>query len=293
MSWELALAGGLESGDAAERLREAVVAAASGDRRRFDEVMMAAELEVAGSLLAEDVSTLRVLLDPEAAQPASYRKWISGAEDAPPPRGVCGVVAAHPSREMTEDPAWVIVGPEGPGRRVLSPGIGLRPGVRTMPPGKRRRGRTDAAASALALRSEAIDEVSLFERLYGFRYQPSLHQGARDTLYYRVRERLGESATLVREGGTIRLERSVALAVPDPRCSPPPEHALLAVLARKGEMSVREAAAALQIPLRTAQHALRALAEDGALQADKKGRELRYVLEDTTFCEPTRSTQVE
>jgi predicted transcriptional regulator len=63
------------------------------------------------------------------------------------------------------------------------------------------------------------------------------------------------------------------------------------VLAEQGRLSVRAVAQMLGIPVRTAQHALKALAEEGICEVERRGRELQYRIEDTTFSEPTRTTQ--
>jgi DNA-binding transcriptional ArsR family regulator len=73
----------------------------------------------------------------------------------------------------------------------------------------------------------------------------------------------------------------------DPRCSPPPEHSLLQLLAQAGHLTAKQAAEILGMPVRTAQHTLRKLAEDGACRAERDGRRMEYHLEDTTFMEPT------
>lgn len=107
-------------------------------------------------------------------------------------------------------------------------------------------------------------------------------------LYHRMRERLSTSATLVREDGELRIELHRGLAVPDPRWAPAPENAVLTALARLGAATAQEAAAALGLPLRTAQHVLRTLAKDGVCRIHREGRKMRYAVEDTTFAEPTQ-----
>jgi hypothetical protein len=287
MSWELALAtGACDREDAPSML---VRAALAGDRASLDRA--AVELGAASfASIREDVALLRSLLDPRT--PEGPLEWLGGRVDTTVPDGLHGVCSAHPDRAFSDDPVWVIAEPKWPGRRLLSVGLPLVAGAIILEPGSRRRGRTDAAIAALLLNGpEPIAEDLLFQRLYGFAYQSRLHQGARDTLYYRVRERLGEHGELERAAGAVRIRLERPIAVPDPRCAPPPEYAILAVLAERGQLSVKAAADALGIPLRTAQHALRALAEDGACSVEKDGRELRYRIEDTTFSEATRSTQ--
>jgi hypothetical protein len=287
MSWELALAtGACDREDAPSTLVHAALAA---DRTALDRAAEVLSTESFASM-REDVALLRALLDPRT--PEGPLEWLAGRVDTTVPDGLHGVCSAHPDRAFSGDPVWVIAEPKWPGRRLLSVGLPLVRGAIILEPGSRRRGRTDAAIAALLLNGpEPIAEDLLFQRLYGFAYQSRLHQGARDTLYYRVRERVGEHGELERAGGAVRIRLDRPIAVPDPRCAPPPEYAILAVLAERGQLSVKAAADALGIPLRTAQHALRALAEDGACSVEKDGRELRYRIEDTTFSEATRSTQ--
>jgi DNA-binding transcriptional ArsR family regulator len=287
MSWELALSTGISDRD--DTPRSIVRAALGGDRTALGDATRA--LSTAGFVsMREDVALLAALVDPQ--EPNGPLEWLGGRTDAIVPGGLHGVCSAHPDRAFSDDPVWVIAAPGWAGRRMLSVGLPLVAGAAILEPGSRRRGRTDAAIAALVLHGpEPLSEETLFSRLYGFSYQPRLHQGARDTLYYRVRERLGDHGELERGGGAVRIRLERAIAVPDPRCAPPPEYAILAVLAERGQLSVKAAADALGIPLRTAQHALRALAEDGACSVEKDGRELRYRIEDTTFSEATRSTQ--
>ena len=290
MQWELALAGGGDRGGApAARIRQLVTRTASGDLAGAEAELQGALLETEGSLLRDEVEDLAVLLGvrPTVTGSDATRDWVLGDRDGTAPHGLHGVCAAHPDRALREEPVWVVASPGSPGRRVLSPALGLVHPVEMLWPGKRRRARTDGALSSLVLAGSPVEELSFFERLYGFPYQPALHHGARDTLYYRMRERLAGVGEFNRDAGQVAVGLSSAVAIPDSRCSPPPEHSLLAVLAQRGDTSVRDAAEALQIPLRTAQHALKALAAEGICRAERQGRELRYRLEDTTYSEPT------
>jgi hypothetical protein len=299
MEWELALATGGNRPSAASDciggLARAALAGNAAELRRWHAEALS---RVGRTFLRPDLDVLRALCDLDApAAETDLQAWLDGRASSLAPRGLHGVVSV-PDRAYREDPVWVLGRPDRPGRRVLTIAEGLvrvaEPGVVVVAPSRKRRARTDAAVAALALLGPAwIDEVALFERLYGFTYQSSVHQGARDTLYHRVRERVGDAGVLERAGGQVRLALGRPLFVPDPRCSPPPEHSLLTVLAEHGHASVRAAAAALGIPLRTAQHALRSLAAEGICRVERDGRELRYVLEDTTFSEPTQTTQFE
>ena len=291
LAWELAVAGGVSSlaGRPAENIGALVSLTAAGDRASAEAALERVLHETRGALLHRELHDLGVLLGLRHLSAGSTlaQAWALGARDGVPPHGLHGVCGVHPDRTLREEPVWVVVAPRGGGRRVLSPALGLAADVQMLWPGKRRQARTDGALCALALAGQPIEELSFFELLYGFPYQAALHHGARDTLYYRMRERLAGHGEFLREGGGVSVAVAGPLAIPDSRCSPPPEHSLLAILAQRGETSVRDAADALQIPLRTAQHALKALAADGVCRAEKQGRELRYRLEDTTYSEPT------
>ena len=107
-----------------------------------------------------------------------------------------------------------------------------------------------------------------------------------------MRERLGASGELIRSSGRVKVTLHEPIAVPDPRWSPAPENAILNVLAQLGAATPKEAAEALGLPLRTAQHVLRTLADDGACRLHREGRGVRYTVQDTTFVEPTQRSMV-
>jgi predicted DNA-binding transcriptional regulator YafY len=60
------------------------------------------------------------------------------------------------------------------------------------------------------------------------------------------------------------------------------------MLAERGSASAKDAAGELGISLRSAQAALAELAQSGACDAQKDGRNVAYVVEDTVFSEPSR-----
>ncbi|MEZ4249532.1 MAG: hypothetical protein R3B99_14990 [Polyangiales bacterium] len=175
--------------------------------------------------------------------------------------------------------------------RVLAPGEAFAgPEVLRVGKAPGRQARTDAAIAALLLAGdEGLHEDGLFERLYGFKFQKDLHRGVRDVLFHRVRQRL------VGVGRWCESDRTRGAGPPrsrgrrDPRRGAAPRPSWLFVLASAGHASAREAAEALGIPIRTAQDALRRLADDGACRAIKRGKVLEYHLEDTTFLEPTQA----
>ena len=287
MGWELLLAGApveppsepqAASEFAVRRLVELRRAAAAGRREAFEAARASLATATEGfTLLAAEGAAVAELLDPDGPDSAFRR-----GETDRVPRGLA-------SLGVQGDGEAVYVVAVGSRRtRVLAPGRALVPDAVSIPE-VHRQARTDATIAALLLAGEdGAEEAALFLRVYGFAYQPELHETAFKVLVHRVRKRLEGFATLVRAHGHIRLVDARALLAPDPRCSPPAEHALLLMLASAGHTTARDAAEALGIPVRTAQDALRRLADDGACRAEKQGRKKVYLLEDTTFLEPTK-----
>jgi hypothetical protein len=294
MRWELLLSGAMVGGvsegvvddDPSELLLELLSAARNASRPDFDRHARALRSRLASiSLLCGDLETLLPLLDPLAPLPDVVAPWAHGDVDEVPG----GLAAVGLTDDRAGEAALVLAGAAP--RRVLAPGIGLAgadDAVRVAPaPGRQARTETTIAALLLAGPDGWVED-ELFQRIYGFAYTPALHRGVRDVLYHRARQRLEGIGELVREDGRVALRARGTIIAADPRCSPPPEHALLTVLAAAGQASAKAAAEAMGVPVRTAQDALRRLADDGACQAVKVGRRLEYIVEDTTFLEPTK-----
>jgi DNA-binding transcriptional ArsR family regulator len=270
--------------EAASAVRSLLHSAATGSPEALERAWARAIARVGGfRALRKDLDVLRgaLLLDDSREVAA----WAAGAID-PVPRGFDGL---KPPRGES---ASVFASPTGERRRLLTLGVELarrRHEAEELPPAKARQARTETAIAALLLAGpEGEDETVFFRRIYGFEYDAAMHRGVRDVLYHRVRERLEDRAVFERPEGRVRLRVLAALLAPDPRCSPPPEHELLRMLAKLGALTAKDAAEALEVPLRTVQDALKKLVDEGACRVDKKGRQLEYRLEDTTFAEPTR-----
>ncbi len=143
--------------------------------------------------------------------------------------------------------------------------------------------------AALALAGpEGLPDSGLFEKAYEFEFVSSLHAGILDVLVHRMRARLEGAATVHRNSGRLRLEPHGILVLPDPRCVEHVEDRLLRVIARHGGVTTRQAAQELDVSVRTAQLALRRLLESGDCVLNRDGRRVEYLVEDTTFTEPTR-----
>jgi hypothetical protein len=301
IGWELALAG---SGDdlrgdergytlALDRFLSAF-SIADGSSLEGARCQLAEVLGREGEL-TRDVVTLETLsgLRGRMGEPR-VDGWVVGTID-PVVDGLHGVGAAPPDASPStesehEEAAYVRVTPDAPARRILRLGRRLfeRQGAPTLTPGPGRQARTEATIAMLALAGgDGLAEDDLFRRMYGFEYKPDLHRAVRNTLMHRVRQRLGDLATIERESNRVRMVPLAPFLVPDPRCSPTPEDAVLLAIARWGRVSPKDTADRLGIPLRTAQAVLRRLAEEGVFRVEKDGRALLYALEDTTFREPT------
>ena len=269
----------------------ALDAAWGGDPTAFD----AASTELADAVgdcvpYARDVAAMRAVVDPRTPVPEWLVPFARG-ETHTPPCGSGGL--ADPVVARSGHLAWVVAHDGSEPRRILATGVALTRALSRARVLDEASGslRTDSAIATLLLAgTDGIDEDTFFRKLYGFDYEPERHQSVRGVLYGRVRKRL-EPAELAREGGRARIVFSGSLLAPDPRCTPPPELGILRVLAERKRAAPKDVAAALGIPLRTAQDFLRRLTEDGAVRAERAARGLHYVLEDTTFSEPTRTLQ--
>jgi hypothetical protein len=297
LSWERLLSTGADediavAGDLPRALSAVLEASRSGDPGAFAEgarTLTALAEGFAPCLV--DVQHLLAAIDPRAdlgAAPEDTAAFCRGATSTVP-RGLHGVCDLDVSRGAPHVYVWSAPG-HAP-RRLLAPGAGL---ARVLAPeaseivGDGRQLRTDSAIAELILAGDVgADEGLLFRRLYGFDFEPARHQSVRGVLYGRMRKRLGDGGELVREEGRIRIAHR-GLLVSDPRCSPPAEQRILSILAERKRTGAKDLASELGIPLRTAQEALRRLRDDGVLRSEKAARGLHYILEDTTFSEPTR-----
>jgi hypothetical protein len=106
-------------------------------------------------------------------------------------------------------------------------------------------------------------------------------------LIHRCKEHLGDRASITRAKGRIQLVPNGPLLLADPRCSRPLGDSLLGIVAERPGASAKDIAEASGVSLRVVQATLQSLVKDGACQLDRDGREVRYVVEDTTFSEPT------
>lgn len=299
LEWERFLAGGADtsapSGDpgvpalrAAQAGRRALCAARAGRRDEFEQ--RATELERASAGFADmqrEASALCALLDPGRAAEEPLAGFRRGEHDEL--RHGLDSVPATDAESEPGNGILAVARPGEPGSRMLRDGLGLFGPCRTLfEAGARVHGRTDTALSVLVLAGpDAQPEEEFFQRVYGFVYASGKHRGVLDVLLHRVRQRIGASGTLLRASGGLRLELREAIAVADPRCSPPAAARVLSALSRQPAATAETIAGRLGITPRAVQMALRELVSDGACEVRRSGRQVRYQLLDSTFSEPT------
>lgn len=137
----------------------------------------------------------------------------------------------------------------------------------------------------------ALDAEVLFRRVYGFDYDPLVHDGVLRTLIYRMRLALGELAEVERDASTVRLRVRVPFLCPAPESAAPLDDRLLRLIALSPGISAQQLAERTGTHLRTVQRSLRLLGETGACESRKEGRRHSFYVEDTTFSEPTHFSE--
>jgi hypothetical protein len=186
---------------------------------------------------------------------------------------------------------FVVARPRRPGVRILREGLGLFGPCRMLScddGARRTHGRTDAALAVLALSaSSAMPEPQFFQQVYGFPYLDASHRGVLDVLVHRMRRRIAAAGAVSRSKGCLGLELREAIAVADPRCSPPAAARILSALARQPLATADAIAVRLGITVRAAQMALQQLVSDGACAMRRTGRAMEFQLQDSAFSEPT------
>lgn len=311
LEWERLLAGGTSPDDsrsapgdpttttttmataAALAGRRLLRAARAGARDDFERI--AAELFAATAAwhdVQEEARALVTLLDADRAVQDLLRDFRHGDDEALR-YGLFGARVA-PDEQEPGISVFAVARPGERGRRILVDGIGLFRAERIVAcedGARRAHGRTDAGLAMLVLAGPApTAEAEFFRRVYGFAYSARTHRGVLDVLLHRMRKRIEPSGTIARTDGHLTLTLRMAIAVADPRCAPPAAARILSALARQPVATADGVAARLGITLRAAQLALQQLVSDGACVARRTGRHLEFQLCDSTFREPTGST---
>ncbi|MAT28765.1 MAG: hypothetical protein CMN31_25940 [Sandaracinus sp.] len=279
---------------AARALLRWLAASSDGDREGFEAGRDGARAEAARFVdMAQEAAALAAALDPALDPddcPEDVREWALGAVDETP-AGLHGIVGP-PDGPADSTIAHVVCQPGRRPRRLLrvaTPLLAAEGEIVRLQRTRLRRGRVDTAVAALALAGEeGLADSALFEKAYEFEFVSALHAGILDVLVHRMRARLEGAATVHRKSGTMCLEPHGVLVLPDPRCVEHVEDRLLRVIARHGGITTRQAAQELDVSVRTAQLALRRLLASGDCVLNRDGRRVQYLVEDTTFTEPTR-----
>jgi DNA-binding transcriptional ArsR family regulator len=305
-AWETILAGGATDGTlsvtgerperssfmaAAGQLEWVLAAADAGDRRELDLARGAGDSgPPRPSFLAHDLDALLGALDQggDVSLPAELVRWRRG-DGAAAPCGLlgCSVPADQPN---TANLGHVACHPSQDARRVLGRATRLLAAEGFEPRRMSRPGRIEEALTRLAFAGRVgIGRYELFRQLYGFDYEPSLHEGSFNVLVHRMRELVDGVALVERDADRFRLIVSRPFTLVDPRCERPLDDRLLRLLAGRGGATAKDAAAELGVPLRTAQRVLKEMTSHGLCESRREGRSVEYVVEDTTFQPPTRN----
>ncbi|MCB9600542.1 MAG: helix-turn-helix transcriptional regulator [Sandaracinus sp.] len=131
------------------------------------------------------------------------------------------------------------------------------------------------------------DEQEVFRAVYGFAFEPAVHDGVFRVLLHRARVALEAVAEIDREGERWVLRPRAPFVLTEPRSEPPFGDQVLRLLASAPGQTAKELAERSGVHVRQVQRALRLLVDTGACQAEKRGRQVVYAVEDTTFAEPT------
>lgn len=230
------------------------------------------------SQLAVEINTLASIRSTEVRVVPDALPWARG-QVADVPYGL---------RAPSDDPlclAIVVAAPERRARRILR--AGLPSDCSLVEPSPKARRLHEALCLVLS-EPTGLSEVTLFEKVYGYPPEDLGHDGVLRGLLHRMRKALEGLATLDRDEGRVRIDALVRFAVPDPRCETRLDDRILTFLAaRQGRATAKDIAGELQIPLRTVQRKLGKLVEQGACNAESDRKRTEYVVEDTTFSEPT------
>lgn len=309
IAWEAWMAGALTLGASialddqsdpmmqSRTLGRMLLAAANAQRNEFDAAL--AELVAMSGLWptrARDrhagAAALSVDHTIDAERQPAVAAWVAATQASPPGavKGFCVDLESNPDEV---GPAASVIGyPPGTGtaRRIAALGESVAPVDARIPRVRGKSERDLRTLAALACAGPAgMEREALFQAVYGFKYDHELHRTLLNGLVFRVRQALGDRGELsVTDEQTYVLELNCVLLIPDPRCEQSLEDVVLRAMSRSGALSAKEASSESGVALRTAQRALRQLVEEGALTSERKGRQIMYRLEDTTFSEPTK-----
>ncbi len=295
LAWEGVLSGGVAAaqieglvpptGSLAAILVQLLEAAQTGNRSAFGAAATELQQRAIFAPFRQDIERVIGALDPHHPMDRSHPCFSFRTAQVPVPFGLDGLSAGD--EEMPR--AAVCLQPSAPPIRVLWLGAPLFDGVAPCEQARARdrTGRTEAALVKAGLAGPTgIEETQFFRELYGFDYDRGIHRGVLGVLVHRMRAWLGDDATLQR-GERIALHPASPFVVPDSSVSQSVLDRVLLFLSRHEAGTARETGAALGLSLRNVQLTLSDLVERGVCHRSREGRRVTYLLEDTTFQDPT------
>lgn len=294
LGWEGSLCGGNRSGAVdpnawSHHLLRIFDAAERGDLRALARSRQAVESSVtAWADLREETQELTAAIDPTVPD-EDLDPWLRGASEDTPPT-VRGLLVPELDALGHETAGVVVcVGHGRTARRLLRCGLPLLPKSHAPLPYNLKASRTFTALASLALAGpQGLGDAELFAAVYGFGFVPRKHQGSLRTLIYRMRAETENRAAIDRSDGRCTLIPLAPLSFPDPRCTPDLEEMILHALAtRETNVTARDLARTLSVPIRTIQRTVSGLVDLGCCEQVQRGRNTFYRMEDTTFFEPT------
>ena len=312
LTWELIMAGRVELAreslsELAEPYRQSsmakrchafacsIEAAKAGDSPAFEQFTAQVSRDTwTFSPHSREANAVLAALDPTMPPhdvPPDAAHWVTADTDETPPALFGFVPPPDKAPSAGVAGAMLYARPDGHTRRVLLDGVSLtEPDTSNVPASLRGKGRVEHAACVLlAHRDDGIPKDELFRLVYGFGIDPGLHEAAFISLMHRVRSALEDAGDVRTESGRCQVSLRRGVLVPDTRCHEAGDQ-ILRVLAKHGKLSAKDASRILGVPLRTVQATLQLLSQEGACVVEREGRKVRYLLEDTTFHEPTLAT---
>lgn len=254
---------------------------------------------VFAATLGGDVGSLKTALDAleaspsmppfSSTEPAVYRSCVLADPPLPfnqsrirnVPLGLSAPASAKDSLCVA------LISPDGVPIRVFASALPLYEDVFPVLPRGTGHVRKESTICALAFATGmSLELEEAFRAIYGFAFLPDTHASTFRSMLHHVRAHLGDAADIVRDEGRLQLKVHRPFSIRDPLCEDTLHDRVLRVLAKRS-LGAKRLAAALDLPLRSAQHLLGELVATGGCARQRSGNAVRYVVEDTTFAEPT------
>ncbi|MEM6532446.1 MAG: hypothetical protein AAF654_07470 [Myxococcota bacterium] len=263
---------------AASPLSKTRAAVASRNRHDATEHARRCLSEVKGTLWFEDVRVWTALLrlddsEPEHDDVSHWRR----CEDADPPRGILDPLAPR-------QPGWIVCNTNGHNERELA--SGWFGDVEELALGAQA-SQSQRALTLLALAPEDGVPVRRFGQALGV--SSTERGGAMRVLLHRLRAALRGVARIEEQDDRLVLLSEARWCFRENFRGPGlADRVLAAVVQATRPISSKRIARDIGASVRSVQNELQPLAEDGLCRRLKVGREVLYMVEDTTFKAPTR-----